>query len=166
MYNSEIKNKIHRGGAPVGYISELNQLEQNAILFLRYWSQCANADHDLQNKFWSNITYDLGLTKTRQAIDAFDEIFNLCVKYSRRPLMKHDLECKCIGGDESCFANIIGFAQDGELEDALLLASNLVSPKFASYLVSSARKFAISVSISNFESGQAEKRYCQNYSIH
>ena len=42
MDNSEIKNQIYRGGAPVGYLSELNQLEQNAILFLRYWSQCAS----------------------------------------------------------------------------------------------------------------------------
>ena len=101
MDNSEIRNKIYRGGAPVGYLSELNQLEQNAILFLRYWSQSAKADHDLQSKFWADITYDLGITKTRQAIEAFDEIFTLCVKYSRRPIMKHDLECKCIGGDES-----------------------------------------------------------------
>ena len=166
MDNSKIKNQIYRGGAPVGYLSELNQLEQNAILFLRYWSQCAKADHDLQNKIWSNITYDLGITKTRQAIDAFDEIFTLCIKYSRRPIMKHDLECKCIGGDESCFANIIGFAQGGELEDALLLASNLVAPKFASYLVSSARKFAASITISDCEPFDAQESCYQSYSVH
>ena len=166
MDNSEIKNQIYRGGAPVGYLSELNQLEQNAILFLRYWSQRSMADNDLQNKFWSNITYDLGITKTRQAIDAFDEIFTLCVKYSRRPIMKHDLECKCIGGDESCFANIIGFAQDGELEDALLLASNLVAPKFASCLVTSARKFAESITVGKFSPLEAEESYYQNYSVH
>ena len=166
MDNSEIKNQIYRGGAPVGYLSELNQLEQNAILFLRYWSQRSMADNDLQNKFWSNITYDLGITKTRQAIDAFDEIFTLCVKYSRRPIMKHDLECKCIGGDESCFANIIGFAQDGEMEDALLLASNLVAPKFAACLVTSARKFAESITISECNPLEAEESYYQNYNVH
>ena len=166
MDNSEIKNQIYRGGAPVGYLSELNQLEQNAILFLRYWSQRSMADNDLQNKFWSNITYDLGITKTRQAIDAFDEIFTLCVKYSRRPIMKHDLECKCIGGDESCFANIIGFAQVDELEDALLLASNLVAPKFAACLVTSARKFAESITISECNPLEAEESYYQNYSVH
>ena len=165
MDNSKIKNQIYRGGAPVGYLSELNQLEQNAILFLRYWSQRSMADNDLQNKFWSNITYDLGITKTRQAIDAFDEIFTLCVKYSRRPIMKHDLECKCIGGDESCFANIIGFAQVDELEDALLLASNLVAPKFAACLVTSARKFAESITISECNPLEAEESYYQNYSV-
>ena len=166
MENPKMYKQIHRGGAPVGYLSELNQLEQNAILFLRYWSQCAKVDHDLQNKFWSNFTYDLGVTKARQAIDAFDEIFNLCVKHSRRPIMKHDLDCKCIGGDESCFANIIGFAQNGELEDALLLASNLVAPKFASYLVNSARKFAESVTISGRNLPEAEESYYQSYSVH
>jgi hypothetical protein len=166
MDNSKIKNQIYRGGAPVGYLSELNQLEQNAILFLRYWSQRSMADNDLQNKFWFNITYDLGITKTRQAIDAFDEIFTLCVKYSRRPIMKHDLECKCIGGDESCFANIIGFAQVDELEDALLLASNLVAPKFAACLVTSARKFAESITISECNPLEAEESYYQNYNVH
>ena len=166
MDNSEIKNQVYRGGAPVGYLSELNQLEQNAILFLRYWSQCAKADHDLQNAFWSTITYDFGITKTRQAIDAFDEIFTLCFKYSRRPIMKHDLACTCIGGDESCFANIIGFAEEGEFEDALLLAANLVAPKFAAHLVSSARKFAISVSRSNFESIETEDSHYQSYNVH
>ena len=115
---------------------------------MRYWSQCASIHDHLQNKFWSNITYDLGITKTRQAIDAFDEIFKLCIKYSRRPIMKHDLDCKCIGGDESCFANIIGFASEGKQDDALLLASNLIAPKFAPYLVNSARKFAASITIS------------------
>ena len=166
MDNSEIKNQVYRGGAPVGYLSELNQLEQNAILFLRYWSQCAKADHDLQNAFWSTITYDFGITKTRQAIDAFDEIFTLCFKYSRRPIMKHDLACTCIGGDESCFANIIGFAQDGELEDALLLASNLVAPKFSSYLVTSAKKFATSITKSECNPPEVEESYYQSYSVH
>ena len=80
--------------------------------------------------------------------------------------MKHDLECKCVGGDESCFANIIGFAQDGELEDALLLASNLVVPKFASYLVTSARKFAESITISEYNSLETEVSYYQSYSVH
>ena len=74
--------------------------------------------------------------------------------------------CKCIGGDESCFANIIGFAQDGELEDALLLASNLVAPKFASYLVASARKFAGSITISECNPLEAEEIYYQSYSLH
>jgi hypothetical protein len=80
--------------------------------------------------------------------------------------MKHDLECKCIGGDESCFANIIGLAEEGEFEDALLLAANLVSPKFASHLVSSARKFAISISISNFEHIETEDSHYQSYNVH
>ena len=166
MDNHGIKNKNYRGGAPVGYLSELNQLEQNSVLFLRYWSQSAKSDYDLQSKFWANITYDLGIVKTREAINAFDEIFTLCIKYSRRPIMKHDLECRCIGGDESCFANIIGFAQDGELEDALLLASNLIAPKFASYFVSCARKFATSITISEFEKLEPEEMHYQNYSLH
>ena len=73
MDNSEIRNKIYRGGAPVGYLSELNQLEQNAILFLRYWSQSAKVDHDLQSKFWANITYDLGITNNNNLLKDLKE---------------------------------------------------------------------------------------------
>ena len=46
----------------------------------------------------------------------------------------------------STVANIFGFASEGKKEDALLLASNLIAPKFAPYLVNSAVKFAKSVS--------------------
>ena len=146
MSKYEFRNKPHRGGAPVGYLSELTNLERNAILFLRYWSQNSSIHEHLQNEFWSDLTKKLGLSKTSKAIDAFDDVFKLCIKYSRRPIMKHEIECKCIGGDESCFANIFGFASEGKQEDALLLASNLIAPKFAPYLVNSAVKFAKSFS--------------------
>ena len=147
MKNFQIENNPYRGGAPVGYLSELNELEQSAILFLRYWSKNSSIHKHLHNKFWSDLTEKLGTSKTSRAIDAFDEIFTLCVKYARRPIMKHDIACKCIGGDESCFANIFGYASEGKQEDAMLLASNLITPKFAHYLVSSATKFAKSISI-------------------
>ena len=118
MTKFEFRNKPHRGGAPVGYLSELTNLERNAILFLRYWSQNSSIHQHLQNEFWSDLTKKLGLSKTSKAIDAFDDAFKLCIKYSRRPIMKHELECKCIGGDESCFANIFGFASEGKKEGA------------------------------------------------
>ena len=146
MSKYEFRNKPHRGGAPVGYLSELTNLERNAILFLRYWSQNSSIHEHLQNEFWSDLIKKLGLSKTSKAIDAFDDVFKLCIKYSRRSIMKHEIECKCVGGDESCFANIFGFASEGKQEDALLLASNLIAPKFAPYLVNSAVKFAKSFS--------------------
>ena len=75
--------------------------------------------------------------------------------------MKHDLDCKCFGGDESCFANIFGFASEGKQDDALLLASNLIAPKFAPYLVNSAVKFAKSVSFH-----ESEKHGLQSEQMH
>ena len=96
MSKYEFRNKPHRGGAPVGFLSELNDLEQNTIIFLRYWSQNSSIHDHLQNKFWSDLTKKLGLSKTSRAIDAFDEAFKLCIKYSRRPIMKHDLDLSLI----------------------------------------------------------------------
>ena len=161
MSKYEFRNKPHRGRAPVGFLSELNDLEQNTIIFLRYWSQNSSIHDHLQNKFWSDLTKKLGLSKTSRAIDAFDEAFKLCIKYSRRPIMKHDLDCKCVGGDESCFANIFAFASEGKQDDALLLASNLIAPKFAPYLVNSAVKFAKS-----FSFHESEKHGLQSEQMH
>ena len=61
MSKYEIRNKPHSGVAPVGFLSELNDLEQNTIIFLRYWSQNSSIHDHLQNKFWADLTNILGL---------------------------------------------------------------------------------------------------------
>lgn len=59
--------------------------------------------------------------------------------------MRHHVTCKCLGADESCFANSIGYANEGEREDALLIATTIVSPDMAPALVGLAQDFGLAL---------------------
>lgn len=55
--------------------------------------------------------------------------------------MRHDSECKCVKADESCFANLVVSEIKGESDDAMLIATPLVSPAFALDLVTYSVEF-------------------------
>ena len=59
--------------------------------------------------------------------------------------MRHGVSCKCLGADESCFANFIGYASDGEREDALMMATTIVEAGMAPMLVSLAQDFGLAL---------------------
>lgn len=126
-----------RGGAPVGYLSELDPAEASAVRYLRMW--CDGPDS--QAHVWSDFASVLGVSRGREALQSFEALCNLCVRHGRRPLMRHHVDCKCLGADESCFANFIGYACDGEQDDAMLLAATIVKPSLALQLVGLAREF-------------------------
>ena len=46
----------------------------------------------------------------------------------RRPLVRHDVGCACVGADEAIFLNLIRTAADGHLTDAALIATLLTGP--------------------------------------
>lgn len=131
----------HRGGAPVGFITELGPVEAGAVLYLRLW--CAGPD--AQAQVWNDFATALGAETGRKALKSFESLCELCVRHGRRPLMRHRVGCKCLGADESCFANFIGYASDGEREDALLIATTLVRPDMAPALVGYAQQFGLAL---------------------
>ncbi|WP_323370621.1 hypothetical protein [Sulfitobacter sp. F26204] len=59
--------------------------------------------------------------------------------------MRHSVDCKCLGADESCFANFIAAAAEGEHEDAMLFATLLVRSDVASMVVSCAAEFGLAL---------------------
>lgn len=131
----------HRGGAPVGYLSELEPVEAGAVLYLRLW--CDGPEG--QRQVWRNFSKALGPKAGRNAIRTLETLLDLCVQHGRRTLMRHQVACKCFGADESCFANFIGYASEGEREDALLLAATLVRPDMAPLLVDLAQDFGLAL---------------------
>jgi len=130
-----------RGGAPVGYISELEPVEAAAVLYLRLW----NDGPEKQAQMWNDLACVLGPSEGKQALRAFEELCRLCVRHGRRPLMRHSLRCKCLGADESCFANFIGAASDGDREDAMLIATTIVRADLAPSLVGLAESFGLAL---------------------
>lgn len=132
---------IHRGAAPVGYVTDLDPVEAGAVLYLRRWYDGPAA----QAQVWNEFARALGPQEGRRALKSFETLCDLCLAHSRRPMMRHDVGCKCLGSDEACFANFIGYATDGEREDAFLIATALVSPGIAPTLVSLAQDVGLSL---------------------
>lgn len=131
----------HRGGAPVGYLTELGPVEAGAVLYLRLWCE----GPDAQAQVWNDFATALGPEGGRRALKSFETVFDLCVCHGRRPLMRHHVTCQCLGADESCFANFIGYASEGEREDALLIATTIVRPDVATILVGAAQEFGLAL---------------------
>lgn len=131
----------HRGGAPVGYVTELGPVEAGAVLYLRLWCDGPEA----QTQVIEDFATALGPEKGRSAAHAFGTLCDLCVRHGRRPLMRHHVTCKCLGGDESCFANFVGYASEGAREDALLIATTIVRPDMAPALVGVAQDVGLAL---------------------
>ncbi|MDJ0995648.1 MAG: hypothetical protein QNI90_18865 [Dinoroseobacter sp.] len=132
---------LHRGAAPVGYVADLDPVEAGAVLFLRRWYHGPTA----QAQVWNEFAGALGPVEGRRALKSFETLCDLCLAHCRRPLMRHDVGCKCLGSDEACFANFIGYATEGEREDAVLIATALVSPNVAPMLVSLAQDVGLAL---------------------
>lgn len=117
----------NRGGAPVGFITELDGIEAASVIYLRLWCD----GPDAQAQVWDDFANTLGPDRGRKALKSFEDLCALCTRHGRRPLMRHAVQCKCLGADESCFANFIATAATGEREDAMLFATLLVRPDMA-----------------------------------
>lgn len=130
-----------RGGAPVGYLSELGPVEAGAVMYLRLWRDGPEA----QSQVWNDFATVLGSRQGKEAIQSFEALCDLCSRHGRRPLMRHHVTCQCLGADESCFANFVGYAVDGDHEDALLIATTIVRPDFAPTLVGLAQNFGLAL---------------------
>ncbi|WP_298838220.1 hypothetical protein [uncultured Roseobacter sp.] len=140
----------HRGGAPVGFVTELGPVEAGAVLYLRLWSEGPVSRKQVRNDFATALGADNG----RKALRSFETLCDLCARHGRRPLMRHHVTCRCLGADESCFANFIGYASEGEREDALLIATTIVRPDMAPSLVGLAQEFGFALRRMALRAGQ------------
>lgn len=130
-----------RGGAPVGFISELDPLEAGAVMYLRLWCSGPEYQSKVRDEFFSLLGPRLG----HRALQSLDQLCDLCAREGRRPLMRHNVSCKCLGADESCFANFVAAAAQGENEDAIMIATLLVRPDLAPCLMALATQFGLAL---------------------
>jgi hypothetical protein len=131
----------HRGSAPVGFVSELGPVEAGAVIYLRLWCD----GPDAQAQVWNDFATALGPEKGRKVLKSFEALCDLCARHGRRPLVRHQVMCKCLGADESCFANFVAYASEGEREDALFIATTIVRPDMAPVLVDVAQEFGLAL---------------------
>jgi hypothetical protein len=127
----------NRGGARIGFVTELGGIEAASVIYLRLWCNGPDSQADVWNDFASH----LGATQGRKALQAFEDLFRICSQHGRRPLMRHSVDCKCLGADEACFANFIATAATGERDDAMLIATLIVRPDVAPIITALASDF-------------------------
>lgn len=126
------RRQLQRGGAPVGFLAELDGIEAASVIYLRLWADGPES----QAEGWNDFALSLGTTSGRRALKSFEDLCDLCARHGRRPLMRHSVSCKCLGADESCFANFVATAAEGDREDAMLIATLLVRPDMAPLVTS------------------------------
>ena len=137
--------KEKRGGAPVAFLAELDGIAAASIIYLRMWHNGPESQADV----WRDLSSSLGADHGRKALKAFETLCSLCSQHGRRQLMLHAITCKCIGSDESCFANFIATAATGEHEDAMLIATLLVRPDIGPIITSLAVDFGLALMLMN-----------------
>lgn len=121
-----------RGGAPVGFMAELDEVGATSVIYLRLW--CDGPDG--QASISDDLAMALGLDQGERAFQSFANLCKLCAQHGRRPLMRHAINCKCLGADEACFAHFVEAAAQGEQEDAMLIATLMVRANIAPMVAS------------------------------
>lgn len=140
-----------RGGKPVGVMEDLTGIEAASVIYLRLWFTGARE----QARVRADFLMALGQEQGDRAARCFGSLCELCVRHGRRPMMRHAVECRCLGSDESCFANFVATAADGEREDALLIATLLVRPDVAPLIASLATDFGLALKRMRFDAAPA-----------
>ncbi|SFP14673.1 hypothetical protein [Tranquillimonas alkanivorans] len=125
-----------RGAMPVGALETLPPDQARLVRYLRLW--CDGPDG--QAALWNELATRMGPTEGRACLSAFEAAVGMLLRHSRRPLMRHHLECSCVGADEAVFAEFFTAAATGEREDAMMLAVLLVHPAMLMPLVDAAQQ--------------------------
>ncbi|XDA98681.1 hypothetical protein AB1M95_01895 [Sulfitobacter sp. LCG007] len=130
-----------RGAAPVAQIADLSEVEAAAVIYLRLWCEGPES----QSRVWTDFVNALGPERGRNALKSFEHLFGLCVEHRRRPMMRHSVNCACVGSDEACFCNFILTAIEGDREEALMIATLLVRADLAPALTSLAMEYGLAL---------------------
>lgn len=120
------------------------------MIYLRLWCD----GPDLQTVVRKDFALALCAQCGRKALNSFEALCDLCFRHGRRLLMRHQVACRCLGADESCFANFIDYASEGEQEDALMIATTIVNPGIAPALIGLAQEFGLALRRMAIKSGR------------
>ena len=119
-----------RGGAAVAVLNTLDAWEADLILNLRLWCEGERGKRQVFEDYGGRLSAGDGA----DAFGAFEEFVELLVTSAFRPLVRHAVDCSCVGADESIFANLVRAASDGHLNDAALIATLMVGPARAEHI--------------------------------
>ena len=138
--NWEKKTQI-KGGSPVTVISDLSWEEHLVIYYFRCCFDGSEALLEVHEEF----RFYLGIEIANKTIGALQFLFSKLQNNGRRRLVRHDLNCKCVGADENCFAQLVTRSTCVDKKDAILIGTLLTDADLAPELVYAAEDFAAGV---------------------
>ena len=138
--NSETKTQI-KGGSPVAIMSDLSWEEHLVIYYFRCCFEGSEALLEIHEEF----RFYLGTEKANKTIGALQFLYNKLQNNGRRRLVSHDLNCKCVGADENCFAQLVTRSSNNDKRDAILIGILLSNADIAPELVYAAEDLAVGV---------------------
>ena len=130
-----------KGGSPVAVISDLSWEEHLVIYYFRCCFEGSEALLQVHEEF----RFYLGAETADKTIRSLQFLFSKLQNNGRRRLVRHDLNCKCVGADENCFAQLVTRSTYLDKKDAILIGILLSDADLAPELVYAAEDFAAGV---------------------
>lgn len=125
---------VDRGASAVGKLAHLPQAEAWWVRALRLWCD----GDDGQAALRSELERKYGPDRAHAVFARFTDLLSLIFHHSRRPLVRHSVECSCVGADEAVFALFCSQAAT-DREEALMIACLMMRADAAPLAVSLAQ---------------------------
>jgi hypothetical protein len=106
------------------------------VRYLRDW--CDSADGQI--RVWSDLATRLGPARGQAALKAFEDMVAILLAFGRRPLVRHQANCTCVGSDEAVVALMVSTAASGAEEEAMMIGALLVRADMIRPLVDAAMR--------------------------
>lgn len=110
------------GGFAVAAMDSLPPSEATVVACLRLWA----APDAGPEAVWRALSRAMGAAHGAACHRALADLMEMLHRHGRRPIVRHDAGCGCVGADEAVLAHFVTTAATGEREDAILIASLLV----------------------------------------
>ena len=138
MKTTRETNTQIKGGSPVAIMSDLSWEEHLVI----YYFRCCFVGSEALLEIHEEFRFYLGTETANKTIGALQFLFTKLQNGGRRRLVSHDLNCKCVGADENCFAQLVTRSTYTDKNDAILIGILLTDADLAPELVYAAEDFA------------------------
>lgn len=126
------------GAAPVGHLQDLSATGQLAVLCLRGLGR-------RESELSKGLSAHFPSSTVAALIARCDDLMQFLARYARRPFMRHQPDCPCLGADEAAFAHLIELTETGEREDVLMFAMMMTRPDMAPCLLPLAEAFTLTL---------------------
>lgn len=130
--------RAERGASAVGRLADLPPVEAWWVRALRLWCDGDEGQQALRQE----LERRFGPAGAHAVFARFTDLLALVFHHSRRPLIRHSIECDCVGADEAVFALFCAQAV-GDREDAMMIASLIMRADAAPLAVSLAQTLGL-----------------------